>query len=44
MQTYYLDLTDRDKKKSFKKEFEEGTGDAIANKYKDLDIILATSI
>lgn len=44
MKQIYLDLTDRDKKKSFKKEFEEGTGDAIANKYKDLDIILATSI
>jgi len=44
MKQIYLDLGDRDTKKSFKEEFEEGTGDAIANKYKDLEIILATSI
>jgi hypothetical protein len=44
MKQIYLDLSERDPKKSFKEEFEEGTGDAVANKYKDLEIILNTSI
>ena len=43
MKMIYLDLITK-KKKSFKKEFEEGEGKEISNYYKDLEIILQTSL